>query len=106
MSECLLTLSVFIAQNVALPNFGVANHQQVQEGTVNRSLSKNPSTRFTICSFTETEDSNPVIYSEVHILHISSPYVTIILSVKFCQPGFPVCENRFYIFLIVDMDWP
>ena len=72
---------------------------EVKEGTINRSSSKNPSTRFTICSFTETEDSNLVIYPELHILPISSPYDAIILPVlpvKFCQPGFPACEIRFY----------
>ena len=36
-------------------------------GTSNRSSSKNPSTSFTICSFTKTEDSNPFIYVSVNI---------------------------------------
>ena len=59
---------------------------EIKQGTSNRSSSKNPSTSFTICLFTNTEDSNPVIYSELHIEHISSPYGKIIMSVKFCQP--------------------
>ena len=49
----------------------------------------------------ETENSNPVIYTELHILPIFSPYDAIImsvLSVKFCQPGFPACDIRFYRF--------
>ena len=35
--RCTLTLSVFIAQNVALPNFGVENHQQ-SNGAIRSSL--------------------------------------------------------------------
>ena len=47
--------------------------------------SKNSSTRFYICSFTEREDSNFVLYPILHILTIFPTSVTMILTDRQCK---------------------
>ena len=73
----------------------------VKEGPINRSSSKNPSTRFNICSFLK-QKIRILLYILYYIFCLlSSPYDAIILSVlfvKFCQAGFPACDIRFYRF--------
>ena len=55
------------------------------QGSSTLCSSKNSSTRFYICSFTEGEDSNSVLYPVLHILTIFPTSVTMILTDRQCK---------------------
>ena len=55
------------------------------QGSSTLCSSKNSSTRFYICSFTEIEDSNSVLYPVLHILTIFPTSVTMILTDRQCK---------------------
>ena len=55
------------------------------QGASTLSSSKNPSTRFYICSFIEREDSNSVLYPVLYILTIFPTSVARILTDRQCK---------------------
>ena len=57
----------------------------LQHGKSTLSSIKNSSTRFYICSFTERENSNPVLYPVLHIVPIIPTSMTMILTDRQCK---------------------
>ena len=66
-------------------------------GTINRSSIKNPSTRFTICLFSEIQDSNPVVYAWItyaaYFLPLWCYYLLVCPVWKDWSARCPVCDK-------------
>ena len=79
-----------------MPIFSIIKEYQIVQGSSTLCSSKNSSTRFYICSFTEREDSNSVLYPILHILTIFPTSVTMILTDRQCKAWSGRVSSQWY----------